>query len=108
MAAVLDAIAAGTTRMSVKAPTGSGKTVIMMYLIHKLWKAGNHSQQPTADRERGQVLILVPNVDLVTQVKDAATSILRGQLGHRCLIEVEQGDWRSDGCADLCVACSVA
>ena len=98
---ILDAFDAGKERVYGQSPTGSGKTTMMMYIIDKLWRRGNGAQIAAADKERGQVLILVPSIQIASQIQQEAVIILRGQLKHRCRIELEQGESHTDGDADL-------
>lgn len=100
---ILDAFDRGEKRVYGQSPIGSGKTYMMMYIIHELWKRGNNSQRPSAERERGQVLILVPSISIAMQMKQEAEKVLRTKLRLRCRIELEQGESRTDGEADLCV-----
>lgn len=109
-------------RISVCAPTGSGKTVMMLSIIKDLWANSKEAyiddaraQTAAADEEydseeedaaegwqREQVLILVPSVQIATQMKTDAKRILRKDFGVKDVdIELEQGDTKSDGTADL-------
>ena len=108
-------------RISVCAPTGSGKTVMMLSIIKDLWANSKEAYiddaraQTAADDEydpedeyaaegwqREQVLILVPSVQIATQMKTEAKRILRKDFGVKDVdIELEQGDTKSDGTADL-------
>lgn len=98
---LLKAFDSGQHRIYGKSPTGSGKTYMMMYMIDAFWKRGNSSQRPSAERERGQVLILVPTISIAAQIMEEAQKVLRGKLKHRCRIELEQGDARTTGEADV-------
>ena len=63
-------------RVCVASPTGSGKTIMMMDIINRLWKAGNHSAEPTING-KGQVLIIVPTLEILKQTQKRAQEFLR-------------------------------
>jgi ATP-dependent helicase IRC3 len=91
--ACLDHFVQGKNRIAVSSPTGSGKTTMMLSVIERLWG--------TAEPNRRQVLILVPSIQIAGQIKDAAKQYLKGQHKFQCTIEVEQGENKTDGDADM-------
>jgi ATP-dependent helicase IRC3 len=72
--------------MGVSSPTGSGKTTMFMSLIPKITTSGE-----------GRVLIIVSSVELAHQTEAAA----RRLLGDTWLVEVDQGNKRATGVADM-------
>jgi superfamily II DNA or RNA helicase len=107
-------------RISVCAPTGSGKTVMMLSIIRDMWaksheafkqnardqevadeEEGSDEERETIEYEKEQVLILVPTIQIATQMKAEAKRILKKDFKVNCEIELEQGETRSDGTADL-------
>lgn len=94
----LEAIAAGTTRIGVSAPTGSGKTTMFTELIGRLPPRGmgNTHNAPPANR----VLIVVNSIELALQ---AAGAVSRAY--PSLLVEIEQGaKFKASGVADVTVA----
>ena len=122
-------------RISVSAPTGSGKTVMMLSIVRDLWAkaeaartratmlrgcntdahpdsrvdGGEADETDDSEKEaeeaemvdRDQVLILVPSIQIATQMKTEAEKVMRKDFKVNCSIELEQGDCVSSGCADL-------
>ena len=86
-------------RVCLKAPTGSGKTVMMMSIIADLWKNGNNS--PDKVGERGLVMIIRPSKALVQQVAAAARSILIDKLGLNIVVCIEHGDSTYEGVGNM-------
>ena len=127
--AVFEAFEAGDkaqkadVRISVCAPTGSGKTVMMMYIIKEMRaKAAKQAAKQAKGRSgrimawdddgevevwdeeeeaRKQVLIIGQWVDIALQMKKEANRILRKDYKVNCSIDLEQGGSVADGDADL-------
>ncbi|WVQ78706.1 hypothetical protein IAT38_000793 [Cryptococcus sp. DSM 104549] len=94
--ACLNALSSGLRRIGVSSPTGSGKTTMFMKLIPDVpfYKAGVVSE------DRGKTLIVVNSVELAEQAEAAAKRIL----GDGWTVEVEQGQRKASGSADITVA----
>ena len=87
----LDAIAAGTLRLGVSSPTGTGKTTMFTELLRRI---------PERNPGARQVLILVNSVALALQ---ACTTVQRGL--PSLVVELEQGTkYVASGHADVTVA----
>ncbi|GAA5917069.1 hypothetical protein JCM8208_004642 [Rhodotorula glutinis] len=93
--AVLDEVQRGdSTRLGVSAPTGSGKTAMFTTLISHLPPLVH----PVTREVATQVLVLVSSIQLVEQTANA----IQRAYPHLS-VEVEQGDSRSSGYADVTV-----
>ena len=91
--ACLDALDKGLCRIGVSSPTGSGKTTMFMHLIPAV-----RERTKLADTTGGgRTLILVSGIELATQTEAAARRIL----GDEWTIEVEQGNRKASGKADV-------
>lgn len=82
-------------------PTGSGKTIVMMYALHGIWARLSGEGNPVEPMR--QTLILVPTISIAMQTKSQAEKVLRKQLHVNCSIELEQGANWTDETADLWV-----
>lgn len=87
--ACLDALKAGSTRIGVSLPTGSGKTTVFISLLSRLPSARD---APEATRS----LVIVNSVELAQQTADQAT-----RLFPEWRVEIEQGKHHASGTADL-------
>ena len=96
---ILNAFEEDRRRICACLPTGAGKTVLMMHVIDRLWKAGNGAKDPAGPR--GQVMILVPTIQIAVQTKEVAEDVLRLKMENNCSIELEQGASWTRGEADL-------
>jgi hypothetical protein len=72
---------------------------MMMAIIDKLWAAGNHAKHKMA--HKGQVLVIVPTLEIAKQVKGAAETYLVKHFGNNISIGVAQGQTRARGNEDL-------
>ncbi|KAL1951850.1 hypothetical protein VTO73DRAFT_999 [Trametes versicolor] len=90
--ACIDALKAGSTRIGVSLPTGSGKTTVFISLLSRLPSARD---APEATRS----LVIVNSVELAQQTAAQAT-----RLFPEWRVEIEQGKHHASGTADLTVA----
>ena len=88
----LDALNAGSTKIGVSLPTGSGKTVVFISLLERLQAL---SRNPEATRS----LVIVNSIELARQAADQARKLF-----PHWTVEIEQGArYNASGFADVCV-----
>lgn len=89
----LDALRAGSTRIGVSSPTGSGKTTIFISLLARITPPFD---RPNATRS----LIIVSSVELARQAARNASDLF-----PHLSVEIEQGQKnKASGAADITVA----
>jgi ATP-dependent helicase IRC3 len=88
--ACIDTLAAGTTRIGVSLPTGSGKTTVFITALSRI-----KPPQDAPDATRS--LVIVNNIELARQTAWQTTKLFPGWS-----VEIEQGHkHRASGEADL-------
>lgn len=95
IAACLSAFDRGLTRIGVSSPTGSGKTTMFMHLIPAV--CGREDEGTGIVMPRGKALVLVSGIELASQTELAARRVL----GPEWRVEVEQGNRKASGRADV-------
>ncbi|KAI0639485.1 P-loop containing nucleoside triphosphate hydrolase protein [Trametes polyzona] len=90
--ACLDALKAGSTRIGVSLPTGSGKTTVFISLLSRL-------EAPRDAPEATRSLVIVNSIELARQ-----TAAQARRLFPDWSVEIEQGKHHATGTADLTVA----
>ncbi|KAH9858111.1 P-loop containing nucleoside triphosphate hydrolase protein [Lenzites betulinus] len=88
--ACVEALNAGSTRIGVSLPTGSGKTTVFISLLSRL---------PSPTPEATRSLVIVNSVELARQTADQAKKLF-----PQWTVEIEQGKHHASGTADLTVA----